>query len=118
KLPSEYWRQNFHAVFEDDPLGIRTMDFIGVDTLLWGSDYPHGDSIFPNSQQVLSEIMSECTPEEVWKMTVKNVVDLYHLPFELTGPDQARINHIPTPEVKTWRNSLPLTQVTVATPLK
>ena len=118
KLPSEYWRQNFYAVFEDDPLGLRTLDFIGVDTMLWGNDYPHGDSIFPNSQQVLSEIMSDCTPEERWKMTVKNVVDLYHLPFELTGPEQARINHIPTPDVKTWRNALPLTEINVATPLK
>ena len=117
KLPSEYWRSNFYCTFEDDPLGIRTRDFIDVNTMLWGSDYPHGDSIFPHSQQVLSEILDGCTPEEKWKMTVKNVVELYHLPFELTGPEQARINYVPTPEVKTWRNSLPLTEVTQATPM-
>jgi predicted TIM-barrel fold metal-dependent hydrolase len=118
KLPSEYWRSNFYATFEDDPLGIMTRDFIGVDTLMWGNDYPHGDSVFPHSQQVLSEILSDCTPEERWKMTVKNVVDLYKLPFKLEGPDQASINSIPTPAVKTWRNSLPLTEVTAATPLR
>ena len=117
KLPSEYWRSNFYCTFEDDPLGVRTRDFIDVDTMLWGNDYPHGDSIFPHSQQVLSEILDECTPEEKWKMTVKNVVELYHLPYELTGPEQARINYVPTPEVKTWRNSLPLTEVTQSTPM-
>ena len=117
RLPSEYWRSNFYCTFEDDPLGIRTRDFIDVNTMLWGSDYPHGDSIFPHSQQVLSEILDGCTPEEKWKMTVKNVVDLYGLPFELTGPEQARINDVPTPEVKTWRNSLPLTEVTQSTPM-
>ena len=117
KLPSEYWRSNFYCTFEDDPLGIRTRDFIDVNTMLWGSDYPHGDSIFPHSQQVLSEILDGCTPEEKWKMTVKNVVELYKLPFELTGPEQARINGVPAPEVKTWRNSLPLTEVTQATPM-
>lgn len=117
KLPSEYWRSNFYCTFEDDPLGIRTRDFIDVNTMLWGSDYPHGDSIFPHSQQVLSEILDGCTPEEKWKMTVKNVVELYKLPFEVTGPGQARINDVPTPEVKTWRNSLPLTEVTQSTPM-
>ncbi|MDE2801368.1 MAG: amidohydrolase family protein [Chloroflexota bacterium] len=117
KLPSEYWRSNFYCTFEDDPLGVRTRDFIDVNTMLWGSDYPHGDSIFPHSQQVLSEILDGCTPEEKWKMTVKNVVELYNLPFELTGPEQARINYVPTPEVKTWRNSLPLTEVTQSTPM-
>ena len=40
-----------------------------------------------------------------------------HLPYELTGPEQARINYVPTPEVKTWRNSLPLTEVTQSTPM-
>ena len=117
-LPSAYWRRNFAVTFEDDPLGIMTRDFIGTGTMLWGNDYPHGDSIFPHSQQVLSEILDECTPEERWKMTVKNVVELYDLPFKLEGPEQARINSVPTPSAKTWRNSMPLTQVTTSTPLR
>ena len=57
--------------------------------------------------QVLSEILSNCTPEERYQMTVKNVVELYKLPFKLEGPDQATVNSIPTPEVKTWRNAMP-----------
>ena len=56
---------------------------------------------------MLSEILSDCTPEERYELTVKNVVELYDLPFELEGPDQALLNSIPTPEVKTWRNSMP-----------
>ena len=106
-LPSEYWRRNFRVTFEDDPLGIMTREFIGTETMLWGSDYPHGDSVFPHSMQVLSEILSDCTPEERYQMTVKNVVELYKLPFKLEGPDQATVNSIPTPEVKTWRNAMP-----------
>ena len=106
-LPSEYWRRNFRVTFEDDPLGIMTREFIGTETMMWGSDYPHGDSVFPHSMQVLSEILSDCTPEERYQMTVKNVVELYKLPFKLEGPDQATVNSIPTPEVKTWRNAMP-----------
>jgi len=106
-LPSEYWSRNFRVSFEDDPLGIMTRDFIGTSTMMWGSDYPHGDSVFPHSRQVLSEILSDCTPEERYEMTVKNVVELYDLPFQLEGPEQAMVNSIPTPSVKTWRNAMP-----------
>jgi predicted TIM-barrel fold metal-dependent hydrolase len=49
---------------------------------MWGSDYPHGDSVFPDSQGVLDRIMADCTPDERYAMTAKNVVDLYDLPFE------------------------------------
>jgi predicted TIM-barrel fold metal-dependent hydrolase len=80
--PSYYWRQNFRITFEDDPIGILTRDKIGVETLMWGSDYPHGDSVFPDSQGVLDRIMADCSPQERYAMTAKNVVDLYDLPFE------------------------------------
>ncbi len=82
KTPSYYWRQNFRITFEDDPIGIMTRDGIGAETLMWGSDYPHGDSVFPDSQGVLNRIMADCTPQERHLMTAKNVVDLYGLPFE------------------------------------
>ena len=117
-LPSAYWRRQFYCTFEDDPLGIMTRSFIGPETMLWGNDYPHGDSVFPHSMQVLSEILSDCTPEERWQMTVKNVVELYNLPFELTGPEQASVNSLATPETKTWRNAMPLTEVTISTPMR
>jgi predicted TIM-barrel fold metal-dependent hydrolase len=90
--PSFYWKRQFYVTFEDDPLGIRTRDFIGSNTMLWGNDYPHGDSVFPNSQKVLNEMLAECTPEERYEMTVKNVVELYDLPFKLEGPSHAYIN--------------------------
>jgi predicted TIM-barrel fold metal-dependent hydrolase len=89
--PSYYWKRQFYVTFEDDPLGIRSRDFIGTETMLWGNDYPHGDSVFPNSQSVLTNILRDCTRDEIYQMTVKNVVDLYKLPFTLTGPQQSYI---------------------------
>ena len=81
--PSEYWKRQFYVTFEDDLIGICICDFIGTNTLLWGNDYPHGDSVFPHSQQVLNEVLQDCTPAERYEMTVKNVVQLYNLPFEV-----------------------------------
>lgn len=83
ELPSHYWKQNFFVTFEDDDLAVRTRDVIDPATLLWGSDYPHGDSIFPHSQPTLARILDECPPAERLAMTARNVVELYKLPFEV-----------------------------------
>ncbi len=89
--PSDYWKRQFYVTFEDDPLGVRTRDYIGSNTIIWGNDYPHGDSVFPNSQKVLTEVLADCTRNEIYEMTVKNVVELYNLPYKLEGPQQSRI---------------------------
>ncbi len=81
--PSYYWKQNFRITFEDDEIGVQTRKYSGSSTLMWGSDYPHGDSVFPHSQEVIDRIMVDCTPEERFEMTVQNVVQLYDLPFEV-----------------------------------
>lgn len=81
ELPSTYWYNNFLVTFEDDDIGVRTRDVVGVETLLWGSDYPHGDSVFPNSPAVMDRIFAECTEAERRAMTCQNVLDLYHLPL-------------------------------------
>jgi hypothetical protein len=47
------------------------------------NDYPHGNSVCPHSQQVLDEVLQDCTSEERYEMTVKSVVQLYNLPVEV-----------------------------------
>lgn len=81
--PSDYWHRNFLATFEDDLVGIRTRDLIGVDNLLWGSDYPHADSLFPESQQTLDRIFDGVPAEDRYKITAVNACKLYNLPFEV-----------------------------------
>ena len=39
--PHEVWRRQFHATIEDDRPAVLTREIIGVDNLMWGSDYPH-----------------------------------------------------------------------------
>lgn len=74
---SEYFRRQFFATFEDDDIGVETRHSIGVDRLLWGNDYPHHDSIWPRSQEVLREIMAGVPDDEREAMVWKNVQQLY-----------------------------------------
>src|SRR5439155_17841787 len=82
--PRDYWHRQFTATFEDDPIGVRTRDFIGVENLMWGSDYPHGDSIFPESQPILDSLFSPEEEADRFMVTAANVVKLYNLPFDLS----------------------------------
>ncbi len=78
-LPSEYFHSNVFCGFQEDGLGIKMRDIIGVDNLMWGSDYPHVESTFPRSRQILEEILVDCTEEEKAKIAGGNAARVYNL---------------------------------------
>ena len=78
-LPSDYFHRNIFLSFQEDGLGIKLRDIIGVDNLLWGSDYPHQESTFPRSREILDRILSECSFEEKAKISAGNASRIYHL---------------------------------------
>ena len=78
-LPSDYFHQNVFAGFQEDAMGIRDRDIIGVDNIMWGSDYPHPESTFPRSQEILEEILKDCTEQEKEKIVGGNAAKVYHL---------------------------------------
>jgi predicted TIM-barrel fold metal-dependent hydrolase len=82
EAPSEYFHRHFLMTFEDDLIGIMTREQIGVRNLMWGSDYPHHDSIFPRSQEVLDDIFEGVPDDDRYRITVANCCELYDLPFE------------------------------------
>ena len=77
--PSDMFHRNVFIGFQDDALGIRMRDIIGVDLLQWGSDYPHQESTFPHSREVLDEILADCTEEEKAKIASGNAASIYRL---------------------------------------
>ena len=79
KLPSEYFHSNVFLGFQQDGLGIKMRDIIGVDNLMWGADYPHIESTFPRSRQILEEILADCTEEEKAKIAGGNASRIYGL---------------------------------------
>ncbi len=75
----EIWKRQFYATIEDDNAALQTREMIGEDTLLWGSDYPHTDSTWPCSSQVINEMFEKFSPETRDKITRTNVAKLYSL---------------------------------------
>ena len=78
-LPSDYFRRNVFLSFQEDELGIQQRDLIGIDALLWASDYPHPEGTFPRSREILEEILADCTEEEKAKIAGTNSVRVYNL---------------------------------------
>ena len=78
-LPSDFMRGNVYHSFQEDGLGIRDRDIIGVENLLWGSDYPHAESTFPKSQEILDNILEGVPEEEKALIVGGNAARLYKL---------------------------------------
>ena len=78
-LPSDYFHRNVFMSFQEDEVGVRLRDIIGVETLQWGSDYPHQESTFPRSREILDEILVDCTEAEKAKIAGGNTARVYHL---------------------------------------
>ena len=78
-LPSDYFHRNVFLSFQEDALGLKLRDAIGVDNLMWGSDYPHQESTFPRSREILEKILDDCTEEEKAKIAGGNAARLYRL---------------------------------------
>ncbi|HXW83134.1 MAG TPA: amidohydrolase family protein [Candidatus Binataceae bacterium] len=75
--PSFYFRRQVWATFQDDRVGVVTRNFIGVDRLMWASDFPHSDSTWPNSREVIARDFEGVPDDEVRQVVAQNVAALY-----------------------------------------
>ena len=78
-LPSQYWRRQCKATFQYDRIGTKLIDEMGAETLMWGSDYPHPDGIWPESEKYISEQFKELSPEVTRMITCDNAAKFYGL---------------------------------------
>jgi predicted TIM-barrel fold metal-dependent hydrolase len=61
--PQEYWDQHMVASFMVDPLGLDLIDRIGVDRVMWSTDFPHNESTYGYSGDSLSSVVDAVGPE-------------------------------------------------------
>jgi hypothetical protein len=55
---SEFFNRNVFLSFQEDALGIRDRDLIGIDQMMSGSGYPHTESTFPQSRKLLDRVFA------------------------------------------------------------
>jgi predicted TIM-barrel fold metal-dependent hydrolase len=77
-LPSEIFSRQVFTTYEDEKLGVELIPRIGVDNVMWASDYPHGDSTWPHSRKALAESpLAQHGPEVLRKVTCENAARVY-----------------------------------------
>ncbi len=79
--PSECLRRNFWFCMIDDPSTISTRHAMGVENIMCESDYPHGDGTWPDTQQVVHDLIGDLPVEEIRMMTHENAAKLYRHPL-------------------------------------
>lgn len=80
KMPSQYFRDNVYLTFQDDFIAFSTADMMGEKQLMWANDFPHSDSTWPWSQQMLARQTKNLTDAQRRRILRDNVVELYNLP--------------------------------------
>ena len=78
-LPSEYFKRQGYLTFGDDAVGLNNLEFTGVNSLMWGSDYPHDEGTFPHSQEVIERTFAGISQEDKHKIVWGNAAKLYGL---------------------------------------
>ena len=77
--PSFYWHRQMAATFEEDELGMELRHLVGIDNMMWATDYPHPDSTWPHSQDVIHTHFDGLPIEETRQMIGGNAARLYNL---------------------------------------
>ena len=80
--PSEYIRENVWLTFQDDWEAFGCAHRMNENHLLWANDFPHSDSTWPDSMEMLNEHAKLVTPQVKDKILGLNCIDLFNLPAE------------------------------------
>jgi predicted TIM-barrel fold metal-dependent hydrolase len=79
--PADVLRRNFWFCTIDDPSTIDTRHAIGVDHIMVEVDYPHGDSTWPDTQDVIAQCWGHIPADELRAMCCENAAALYRHPL-------------------------------------
>ena len=81
KLPSEYFRSNGFATFQEDKPGLDlAREHNLVDNFLWANDYPHHEGTWPHSSEAIERTMDQINDSERAKILGLNAVRVFNIP--------------------------------------
>jgi len=92
KLPSQVFREHIVTCFIDDAFGVKNRYDVGIDTITWECDYPHSDSTWPHSPEILHKALEGIPDEDVDKMTHLNAMRHFRYdPFSRIPREQCTV---------------------------
>jgi predicted TIM-barrel fold metal-dependent hydrolase len=105
--PSEYWqRQCFVGASFFRPVECALRDRIGVDKIMWGSDYPHVEGTYPYTTEALRLAFAGVAPSQVQAMLSGNAARLYDFDLDALAPIAAQVGPLVS-EVETPLDEVP-----------
>jgi predicted TIM-barrel fold metal-dependent hydrolase len=75
--PSYYFREHIYMTFQDDFVAFENVNQTNWHRLMWANDFPHSDSTWPWSQEMLDQQASNLTTEQRRAILCDNVAELY-----------------------------------------
>lgn len=76
-LPSEYYERNCRVGLVSDQFGVQNCDAVGVDTMMWCSDFPHHITDWPNSRYLINSMSQGIDAAKKRKIFCENAGRLY-----------------------------------------
>ncbi|MFQ5757248.1 MAG: amidohydrolase family protein [Acidiferrobacterales bacterium] len=80
--PSEYWYRQCKATYQSDRIGIKLLDDLGAENVMWGSDFPHPDGVWPDSQEFINKELGHLPADVRYKIVCENAAKLYGFPID------------------------------------
>ena len=91
-LPSELFKERIITCFIDDAAGIETRAHLNLDMITWECDYPHSDSTWPESPELLGKTLVGVPDAEIDKMTHLNAMKLFQFdPFAVRPREKCTV---------------------------
>ena len=90
--PSEYFTRNCHVgVSFPSPSESKAMKTVGLDRVMWGSDYPHHESTYPYTREGLRRAFADWDPRDVSRVVAENAAAVYGFDLAVLRPYAARV---------------------------
>jgi predicted TIM-barrel fold metal-dependent hydrolase len=86
RLPSEWFAGNIYVTFQDDWSAFAAVNQMNWHRLMWANDFPHSDSTWPWSQELLTEQSAQLTDDQRRAILCDNVAALYDIDVEALTP--------------------------------
>jgi predicted TIM-barrel fold metal-dependent hydrolase len=84
---TDYFRRNCYVgVSQPRPADIAALDAIGLDRVMWGSDYPHEEGTYPFTREHLRQVASGLRPDELQQFLAGTAAAVYGFDIDALRP--------------------------------